>query len=562
MHRLILSPLVMLVENHLFPGIVQHGICHLLTGQLILLSPQLELLVAQLLTGNQLNLDDQSLEDARQGELAPLLEHEIIIRAGVDQLAPFRDYFLVRPRQNPAVSYRAANRQIVVARTSMRERHYSPSPAQLPDVIEETLASPAAEMLLLADGTKALAEVFEILARPENDLRNALTFLTNAERQLVKLAPEQEHLAEPFQPFNGVPRTFYVSGWQASGTNEDGASTADFHKKGIDDASWQFDWIEPTVSHSFRFPSPAFGNLSYGARFCDATFNLLATDNSSLKMLEVGGGTGSFASSFLDRAATQSSRSKVEYHLLDLAPTLFAKQQQTVTPYLSPEHHYLQNATELSLPEQKFDLIVANEVIADFPVAHAERVKTQASSGWSGTGAHYVEEFGLDGPDVPDAFWVNSGVFEFIRRAWNHLSPDGVLIMTEYGGTNRYPVRAYHLNHDEFSIQFGHVQKCARVLGFDCRILALKEFLSIDDGVEFLDGQEERILCLNHVLRKFGGSLPYAAVSRKEFEARWRPLADEIQLGGITFSPLRAAFHYGPALDQFLVAVLRKPSAA
>jgi hypothetical protein len=430
-------------------------------------------------------------------------------------------------------------------------------------VTEEILASPAAEMLLLADGTKTLSEVFEILPRPEDDLRNALTFLTNAERQLVKLAPDQEHLAAPFQPFNGVPRTFYVSDWQASETKkEDRASAADFHKKGIDDASWQFDWIEPTVSHSFRFPSPAFGNLSYGARFCDATFDLLATDNSPLKMLEVGGGTGSFASSFLDRADTQSPASKVEYHLLDLAPTLFEKQQQALAAYLSPAHHYLQNATELCLPEQKFDLIVANEVIADFPVARAERVKTQAGSGWSGGGARYVEEFGLDGPDVPDAFWVNSGVIEFIRRAWNHLSHDGVLIMTEYGGINRYPVRAYHLNHDEFSIQFGHVQKCAQVLGFDCRILALKEFLSIDDRVEFLDGQEERILCLNHVLRKFGGSLPYAAISRKEFETRWRPLADKIQLGGITFSPLRAAFHYGPTLDQFQVAVLRKSSAA
>ena len=554
-YRFKLSPFSTVVENRLFPGTVEYGICHLLTGNVLPASPELVTLVKKLAAGTPLVLNEQTMEQGKQGLLSLLLKAHYIIDEQSDPLQPFYSYLLVRPRQNPAVSYQLKHGETKVVRTSMLEHCYSPAVNQAPDIFEEVLTDTAGTMLSLADGTKTLFEVFQIIGAPDAELSEALTFLSSAERQLVKLAPDPLRLADPFQPFNSVPRTLYTIPWPS----EDAGQANDFHSHGIADADWEFDWIEPTVNHSFRFPTPAFGGLSYGARFCEAVLNAISESRRGLiQLLEVGGGTGSFARSFLDHARTKFTDVKIEYHLLDLSPTLMRQQEDVLVDYLSPERHYHQDATRLDL-DKIFDLIISNEVVADFPVALAERVSVEGKTEWRGDAASYIVEFGLEEEDTPDSFLVNTGLFEFLRRAWDHLAPGGLLVLTEYGGLNKFPERSYHLNHDEYSIHFGHVEKCAQALGFAGRVLPLSEFLSIDEGVEFLDGREEKILCLNKVLKEFGEALPYAAISREEFWVRFKSLSDEIKLGGITFSPLTAEFHYGPFLKQFFAAILQKP---
>ena len=554
-YRFRLSPFCTVVENRLFPGTVEYGICHLLTGNVLPASPELVTLVKKLGAGTPLVLNDQVMQLGKRGLLSLLLKDHYIIDEQSDSLQPFYNYLLVRPRQNPAVSYHSKHGETKVVRTSMLEHCYSPAVNQAPDIFEEVLTDTAGTMLSLADGTKTLNEVFQIIGASVPELTEALTFLASAERQLVKLAPDPVDLADPFQPFNSVPRTLYTIQWPP----EEAGGANDFHSHGIADAAWEFDWIEPTVNHSFRFPTPAFGGLSYGARFCEAIFTAINESRRDLlQLLEVGGGTGSFARSFLDHARTKFPDVKIEYHLLDLSPTLMRQQEDVLTDYLSPERHYHQDATRLEL-NKSFDLIISNEVVADFPVAPAERVSVDGKTEWRGDAVNYIVEFGLEEEDAPDSFLVNTGLFEFLRRAWDHLSPGGLLVLTEYGGLNQFPERSHHLNHDEYSIHFGHVEKCAQALGFACRVLPLSQFLAIDESIEFLDGREEKILCLNKVLEEFGEALPYAAISRDEFMARFKSLSDEIQLGGITFSPLTAEFHYGPFLKQFFAAILQKP---
>ena len=132
--------------------------------------------------------------------------------------------------------------------------------------------------------------------------------------------------------------------------------------------------------------------------------------------------------------------------------------------------------------------------------------------------------------------------------------------MSEYGRVDRFPTESYHLNHEEFSIHFGHVQKCARKIGFECRLMLLKDFLEVDDQVLMLDGQEEQIQCLNYVFQKQGSSLPYALISRKEFQQLFQGLVDHIGLTGFSFSPLASGFHYGPRIDDFMVLIMTKPN--
>jgi SAM-dependent methyltransferase len=453
----------------------------------------------------------------------------------------------------------------------MAQRIYSPRKDELPPIVDAEMTPVEAKIFRQADGTRSLREIIESCNIEATDFREAINNLTSPKRQLIKFTRRSEDLSDPFCPCNTVPRNFYhASRWGQSEDNPVDHSIIDFHLRGIEDASWEFDLIEPTINHAFRFPSEALGGLDYGARFCMATLKSdllpLLHNSAQLQVLEVGGGTGSFARSFIDQARSlKTPRGRpleIKYQIMDLSPSLIQSQRQKLADVVPAVMHFQQDATNFNLPNQKIELIIANEVIADFPVAWVERKRGEGDDlrhSWEGEGARDLEKYGLDEPTNGEAFLVNAGVFRFIERAWEHLSPGGVVIMSEYGRVDRFPAQSYHLNHEEFSIHFGHVQKCARKVGFECRLLLLKDFLEVDDQVLMLDGQEEQIQCLNYVFQKHGSSLPYALISRNEFQQLFQGLVDRIGLTGFSFSPLASGFHYGPRLDDFMVLIMTKP---
>ena len=530
-----LNPYISFIENRLFPGAVQRAVFHRLTGEII------EHDFTRDLTGDE-------------DQLRKLVQREFLIPQDYDPLTPLLDQYVARPVQNPAVAYRAKNGEWILVRTSMMQTVYSPKRDELPAVVEEKLSPLAAEIFLMADGTRTLRQAFEnILDDPE--FKTALDFLTIQERQLIKFTARPEELDDPFSTVNIVPRNLYHSDKKTE-------AISDFHLHGIEDGSWEFDLIEPTVNHGFRFPHEALGGLDYGSRFCLATLTPevvpLLNRSSRFKVLEVGGGTGSFARSFIQQAANLD-HANVDYHILDLSPALMVNQRKTLSELLPESRHFHQNATEFDLPGQTFDLIVSNEVIADFPVAPVQRSASGTDGKWEGDGAYYLEKYDLSDDDAPDSFMVNAGVFRFIERAWKHLNPGGTLIVSEYGAEHRYPAPSFNLNHDEYTIHFGHLAACAAKVGFQTRLLTLKDFVGIDDEVLVLDGREEHLLCLNHVLKNYGEALPFAVISKSDFEQRCGRIVEQTGLIGYSFSPLYKGYHFGPNIRDFFVLIMNKP---
>ena len=527
-----INPYISEVENRLFPGVVQRAVFHRLTGEII-------------------ESADQRL----------LIERQFLIPEGFDPLAPLVDDYVTRPIQNPAVAYRSKTGEWLLVRTSMNETVYSRKRDELPAIVEEKLSPLITEILLLADGTRTLRQIFSVV-REEGDVlqdrefRTAIDFLTTQERQLIKVTPRVQDVDHPFTYVNIIPRNLYHADKKDQPrTGSSNETIIDFHLHDIEDASWEFDQIEPTVNHSLRFPHDALGGLDYPSRFCVSTLRAevvpLLNQSSCLEVLEVGGGTGSFAASFIKQAG-----GNLNYHILDLSPELMKNQRKVLAALLPESRHFHQDATEFDLPGRMFDLMVSNEVIADFPVAAVER----GSDGkWRGEGAYYVDKYNLSAEDAPDSFVVNSGAFRFVERAWKHLRPGGTLIVSEYGAERQYPKASFNLNHDEYSIHFGHLAACAAKIGFQCRLLMLKEFLNIDDDVLVLNGREEHLLCLNHVLKDYGESLPYAVISKSEFERRCGPIVEQTQLIGYSFSPLKTGFHFGPNIRDFFVLIMQKP---
>lgn len=529
-----INPYISFIENRLFPGVIQRAVFHRLTGEII------ECDFTRSLTADEV-------------QLRQLIQRGFLITPDYDPLVPLLDCYVARPIQNPALMYRSNTGEWMLVRTSMKQAVYSPKRDELPVVIEEQLSPSAAEILLMADGTRTLQQIFGQVGEE----RATLDFLTTQERQLIKLTPQREELDDPFMYVNIVPRNLYHSERKDQPRPDSSRETIiDFHLDGIEDASWEFDQIEPTVNHGFRFPHEALGGLDYGSRFCLATLRPevvpLMSSSSRLEVLEVGGGTGSFARAFITQAA---SLIDVNYHILDLSPALMESQRKILSELLPESRHFQQDATEFDLPGHTFDLIMSNEVIADFPVASVQKIGNELQ----GEGASYLDKYDLSIKDAPDSFMVNSGAFRFIERAWKHLRPGGTLIVTEYGAEQRYAARSYNLNHDEFTIHFGHLAACAAKVGFECRLLTLKEFLAFDDDVLVLNGREEHLLCLNHVLKDYGEVLPYAVISKSDFEQRCRSTVEQTGLIGYSFSPLRTGYHFGPNIKDFLVLIMNKP---
>ena len=563
-----LSPFASFVENHLIPGSSQYAVFHRLTGQLFELEPAVRSLLQALAQGKAFSVAPEQL--GQLGELGPaiqtLIDFQLLINVEVDPLAAFVDYYVSRPMQNPAVTYHSEIGVVSLVSISMAARIYSPEPGKLPAVTEETLPELMTSILQAADGASTLRQIYTALQGQgdpreyDREFRDGIEFLTAADRQLIKLAPTVEGFANPFFPANLAPRNLYhASRWNE---REPAKSIREFHLEGIDDAIWEFDIIEPTVNHLLRFPSQLLSGLDYGTRFCDAVFEDMVSrrGDGAFAVLEVGGGTGSFARSFIKRAQTKIA--ELSYQIMDLSPTLAAYQLQLLNDIHPTVGHISQNAVELDLPGAKFDLIISNEVIADFPVAAVERENGEGNVYFSGEGAAFIKEYGLTVENAPQQFYVNSGVFQFLERAWTHLKPGGRVILSEYGGESTYPVESFHLNHSEFSIHFGHLLECARRIGFRCRLHKLTEFLGIDDRIPVLNGREEHILCMKFVFQKYGMTLPFALFSESDFNAQFGAFADRVSLSPLRFLALSSNFHYGPNLADFFLVMLEKAASS
>jgi len=570
-----INPYVSFVESRLFPEFVQRAMFRRLTGALVEPSDAIRSLVHAVKLGNRVSFTEADLYQlgAVGNQIRELITNEFLIPENYNPLTLLCEQYVARPIQNPALVYRSRAGEWILVRTSMEHTIYSRK--ELPLVVEEPLSPLTAEIFLMADGSKTLREIFATLRKgdgstvlEDSDFRTAIDFLTSQERQLIKCTSRLEDLEDPFKPVNIVPRNLYhAERWEQSSEGSRD-KMIDFHLEGIQDAAWEFDQIEPTVNHCFRFPHEALGGLNYGSRFCVSALRheyLPLLDRSNiLNVLEVGGGTGAFARSFIEQAQQLSESLNINYHILDLSPALMESQRKILSDLLPESRHFHQDATNFNIPGFQCDLVIANEVVADFPVALVKRAAVNASGvpideKWEGDGAQYLYKYDLPHQDAPDSFFVNAGAFNFIERAWKHLTPGGTLIVSEYGSQQIYPTRSAHLNHDEFSIHFGHLMACAAKIGFQCRLLTLKEFMSFDDEVLVLNGREEHILCLNHVFKNFGVTLPYAVISKSEFAQHCAAIAEEIGLTGYSFSPLTKRYHYGPNMEDFLVLIMPKP---
>lgn len=266
----------------------------------------------------------------------------------------------------------------------------------------------------------------------------------------------------------------------------------------------RFDEVETTISHLFRKPHPALGGRSYGRALWHA---LTRRGLASTQVTEPGGGTGHIARAFCEAAAEEGK--ELSYRFIDLSETLLAA-QRTAVPRCAQVRA---DGCALPFKDQSLTgLFLANEVIADLPVAAADERGAQGR----------LKKWGLE----LGSGTVNVGALELVAELARVLAPGAVACLTEFGGDFApVPVRLEGRGgigrHVEHSIHFGNLEMAARALGLRDERPLLADLLGVARQVRvasYLD-------CLR--LRRIIPALPILAYPRDEL-VRAHPLLTRI----------------------------------
>src|ERR1044072_6108472 len=160
-----LNPYISFIESRLFPGFVENAVFHRLSGEIFQPNESVRsmLLASKMRNGLSLGEDLLNSSSGDGAQLRQLLQKDCLIPEGYDPLAAFVNQYVARPIQTPAVAYRATTGEWILVRTSMEHTVYSRKLDDLPAIVEEKLSPLTAGILLMADGSKTLQEIFDAL---------------------------------------------------------------------------------------------------------------------------------------------------------------------------------------------------------------------------------------------------------------------------------------------------------------------------------------------------------------------------------------------------------------
>ncbi len=413
------------------------------------------------------------------------------------------------------------------------------------------------EFVLRCDGRRTLRVLQKECNQSVDSLRILLEKLTQPDFQLLRISSVSVDAPE-FR--NGEGIDFFVTDWAHSAEVLKAKELArkggtvdleEFHQHGISDAFAEFNEVEITLAHAFREPNIALGGFSYGGAFFETLWRWRSILPGA-KVVEVGGGTGIFAREM--RRAAKRKGLVLDYTIVDLSPALQASQKKINAEF--PTQYVLQNAERLKLPKKSVDLLVSNEVIADFRAVKLKKsdLKKRQLSGNAGKALAFIKKYELQLQDAPEEFYFNFGAALFLERIQAVLAPGGTAVITEFGDF-AYPTATHHLNHDEYSIHWGHMLQLAHALGLKATLQDMGSLVPFNHHIEMFSGD---IFELNRILRKHNRKeLEPRAYAREELEILLAPHAD-LRIHGLRYAPFYEETYWGPSLSDFQALIVRK----
>jgi len=431
-------------------------------------------------------------------------------------------YWLTMPAHNPSIICWLGDRTTVF-RPCTLETCLLPRPDSLPQILREDMGDDESRLCACAAVSDTLGAIFERMEWSRERLYHTLCELARPDRQLIRLARSQAQMADLDAQMHYPIQSFMIG--------EPAKRAAEHYSNLSISAEHNFNWCEPTVAYSFRKQTEALRGLDYGAAFLEAIRVRLRSCESPLRILEVGGGSGTLAAGLLQTA--DAAGLHVEYHLQDLSAAILDAQKALLANRWGEVKYHLEDVQK-SIPEIEFDCIVLNEVIADLDVHHGD----------SGS----VRQSGAE------------RVLELIKP---RLRRTGVAVLTEYGSLCQQPQVVAHLEHIEHSINFDDLRRFSLGLGFGVELLPLAEFLGFNFDTRMLVGQQERNLCLKVAFDALGShGFEPKAYTEHEFCEQFGDVITSARMSKLSFAPMYQGKYFGPDVRQFLALCLTHPDSS
>ncbi len=343
----------------------------------------------------------------------------------------------------------------------------------------------------LCDGSRTVSDIIGILAKETREnygtvKRRALDQMrewTSIDVQILRLLPSsissysgipsQLNTPPPFQP------TIKTS------TSKFAGDVKEYHITGIHEGYDQFERVESTLSHIYRKPHSILGGKSYGEALLSRLVERISLE-SNCRILEVGGGHGDISKDILLTLKNEKPGMypNIAYIIYDLAPRLIESQRRLHREHGTSVKHIHGDGEQLALADASIDIVISNEVIADFqtPEMTIQEVKELPKRYGIPINKQILDSL----KNAPVSFRLNLGALRLLKEVERVLKPGGLGIITEYGFEDRLPFLAKHLDHAEYSINFSHMLDVANALGLDVELTDAFRFLNFRADVELI----------------------------------------------------------------------------
>ncbi|MBN1881311.1 MAG: methyltransferase [Deltaproteobacteria bacterium] len=299
---------------------------------------------------------------------------------------------------------------------------------------------------------------------------------------------------------------------------------------------------EQTISESLKdTSSPYMTALKNRYAYSDVIVELLESKGvlkQGARILEVGGGYGSLARGILER------RGDVSVTLLDISPSFQERQREALSSFgdrvefiLADIFDVLEKAHGRRGLGGAFDIVVANEIVGDFPALldvdrdllmtyledddSREKVRGDRRT-LMDEAVDYISSLDLLLDDIPEKINLPIGAVRFVREVFR-LAP--VLFLAEHSSDydipeayrglfreerpHRWPREVLLFGHTEVAVAFRHLKRAIQNEGGNVIGGSLMELLNVrnDDGIRgiLLSGsiatETHELLCefINHV---------------------------------------------------------------
>lgn len=303
-------------------------------------------------------------------------------------------------------------------------------------------------------------------------------------------------------------------------------STEDFYRGKNASLFW-----EATICRSLSDPSSAYSRTlenprTYGGILADFISRRLS-GKSLGAVLEIGGGEGTLMEEFFPRISPESVT------MVDISPRLSEMQQQRLSAF-GPIAFTVSDALSwLANTEQCFDLVISNENVGDFQTVLFEDRSVVEGLASIGDGSDPAQRaaalavrYGLS-LEPSGTVAINLGALELVEKLKGKAgaafisehssraraaSPYEFLVPVADGRVRRIPLK----DHDEYTIDFDHMEAVAKACGFDVERIWMPVFLGVrsDRGARFAAAAECVGLGETEVVHEFLNHL-------KEYECMW-----------------------------------------